>query len=543
MMDMDSNHWIEGYLDDLRVRSFSAATISCRRYKLRFFWKWLADRRLRLDQLDAALVHEYLLLRSKELAPSTLAGNLDILRDFMRYALKRGAIAANPTVGVSCRWLDIPGGYPAYRGILKEIFGSKPAAVAKGHLPLFAPQWDSYLRHCRDVGYSRWYIVRMINCVSRFHEFVRRRGIRFRELCPNHMDEFIAQKGLLRSDFTRRLFKQRFFDNSRRSIGAFLHYAGLVQRVELRSKSPSRVMPATLLVSYSRFCQSHRGHRSSTINNYRKQLNEFGLFLDRRGLTDIRKLGVRDIDAFLSSISARMKPVSLRAFVSSLRSFFSYLYIEGVMSKDLARLVMSPVRFRRDRRPKYLSWRKIQQALESIDRTSLSGKRDYAILTLMACHGLRNGEVGRLLLADIDWNKGALLLRERKAGDTQEFPISRPTQEALRVYIAARPQRPHPQVFLTVAGPIRPVGVGAEAIVNHRLRRCLGGERTHYGAHLLRHSFAKALLDQGAKMTDLRDLLGHHSLESTHVYTAINTNELSEVADNYAGLLVPAGVA
>lgn len=541
---MDADRWIEGYLDDLRARGFSATTIRDRRYPLRFFWKWLSGRHLRLDQLDAALVHEYLLLRSKGRAPSTLAGNLDVLRDFMRYALKRGAITNNPTDGVSCRWLNVPGGYPAYRGILRELFGSKPAAAAKGRLPLFSPHWESYLRHLRHVGYSRGHIVRTINCVSRFHEFVRRRGLRFRELRPEHVSEFLAQKDRLRSHFTGRLFKQKFFENSRRSIGSFLTYAlGWKTTPATPSKCDSRVLPERLWTTYAGFCRRHRGLKPSTLARRAIMLGEFGAFIDRRGLGDISNLGVRDIDAFLLSISDRMKPVSLRSFVSTLRSFLRFLFLRRILASDLSRHIVSPRRFRRELRPKYLPWNKVLELLARVDRTSLIGKRDYAILVLLAGHGVRNHDVGSLLLSDVDWQAGSLLLRERKGGYTQTIPAARHVLDALREYLAVRPAVDQPHVFLTVAAPIRPLGDNVQAVVQHHLRRRFGDSLPHYGAHVLRHSFAKALLDQGAKMTDVRDLLGHHSLESTHVYTGIATNDLGEVADNYASLLSPAEAA
>jgi site-specific recombinase XerD len=536
---MDDRQWIESYQANLRARGLKAATIRDRRYPLQSLFRWMADRGLRLEGLEPRRIHEHLLwLKSKGRAPSTVAGSLADLRGFIRYALKQGIVTADPTQGVSCGWLDTPGGYPAYRGILREIF-ERPAAVANGHLPLFAPHWENYLRHLRDAGYSRWHVVKSINCVSHFHEFLRRRRLRLRDVAFEQLKEFLGQKGRLRSRHDGRVLKQRFFENARRTIASFLRYAGLLKPVEAPPLPQSRALPPKLLAAYSRFCRTHRGLRPTTITVRLTQLTEFGLFLDLQGLDDMRSLGVRHLDAFLREVSRRMKPVSLRAFVSSLRSFLRYLQLRGVLSKDLSRLVMSPVRFRRDRIPRYLPWKKVQRALESVDRSVLSGKRDYAILTLMACHGLRNGEVGGLLLSDIDWDKSAVLLRERKAGDTQELPISPATREALRDYITARPKSPHPYIFLNVAAPFGPVGTHATAVVERRLRRCLGDERPHYGAHLLRHSFAKALLDQGARITDVKALLGHQNLESTHVYTQIATEDLQEVADNYANFLTP----
>jgi integrase len=225
---------------------------------------------------------------------------------------------------------------------------------------------------------------------------------------------------------------------------------------------------------------------------------------------------------------------------NTLRPFFSYLLLKGHIPHNPAQDLFSPCRFRMDRRPKFIPWPNVQKFLAAIDRSTPAGKRDYAILALLACHGLRARDAARLRLADIDWDAPALWLHQRKNGANARIPLSQTAKEALHDYLAVRPAAPPcSEVFLTSQAPIVPLGARLGAVAQRRLLRFFGRSIPNQGAHALRHSFAKALLDRGAKVPDIAALLGHRRIASTLTYTQIDTEGLREVADNYANLLVP----
>ena len=155
----------------------------------------------------------------------------------------------------------------------------------------------------------------------------------------------------------------------------------------------------------------------------------------------------------------------------------------------------------------------------------------------MACHGLRTREVANLKVTDIDWEKHSIFLRHRKRGGAANLPITPQTEEALKDYLSVRPDCDAAEIFLTTFAPIKPLGKNISACVQRHVRRVFGDTHRPSGAHMLRHSFAKALLDQGAPLHEVGSLLGHRTLRSTLIYTRINTEDLREVADNYANLL------
>lgn len=250
-----------------------------------------------------------------------------------------------------------------------------------------------------------------------------------------------------------------------------------------------------------------------------------------------RLVSAAELDTFISGQGERMSPRSLYVVRAALRSFLRYLYVEGTLAMDLSLGLPRPSRFSADQRPKYLPWAKVEELLSSIDRGTLLGKRDYALLTLLACHGLRAGEAAKLRIPDIDFEEGCFLLRERKDGRCARLPLSPRAKEALKDYLGSRPAVGHAEVFLSVAPPPRPLGAGIYEVARSRMRRRFPGALAAYGSHVLRHSFAKCMLDRGARLPELGMILGHRNLRSTLVYARIATEELREVADNYARLL------
>ncbi len=141
-------------------------------------------------------------------------------------------------------------------------------------------------------------------------------------------------------------------------------------------------------------------------------------------------------------------------------------------------------------------------------------------------------------MQDIDFNEGSFLLRDRKDGRCARLPLSPRAKEALEDYLLLRPTIPCAEFFLSVLPPLRPlssacIGDIAQSHLRHRFPSGL----PFYGSHVLRHSFAKCLLDRGARLTDIGMILGHRNLRSTLIYARIATGELKEVADNYARLL------
>lgn len=524
---------VKKYLDHLKTRGKDAKFVGSVHYHIRFFRGCLGLVKSSFAKLTSDQVQECLKLRKYQ-GYRDLRSSLHVLRGLMRYAVRQEVISGDPTEGISCQWLDVPGGFQSYQGVLRKIL-RRPAEILKYQLPLFAPHWEKYLQHLLDHGYSASRIYHVLVAGAEFHNFlVGRRLQRLSEITPGLLNAFLREKKDRVKTGPQRL------QSVRAIIDGFMIYAfqELGQHFHKPPPKEKEMLAGKQLRQFLDFCRVHKGLAEITQAITRREIMRLLAFLERRGLDDIREVTPVDIDAYILRRARSVHAHSLGRVTGNLRSFFRYLHLTGTLSFDIARDIVSPCRFSADRRPKYIPWHRVQELLASIDRDDLSGKRDYAILTLLASHGLRPCEVAKLRGSDIDWENNSFLLRERKNGTSVRLPLAPQAEQALREYLAVRPAHNFPEIFLTVQAPIRPLKPDAMGQVAwNRLHASLGDSLPLYGPYLLRHSFAKALLDRGAKLPEIGALLGHRSLQSTLVYTRIATEELREVGDNYASLL------
>lgn len=529
------------YVRDIKKRGTGFWHRALLRRQTDIFLRWLAARGISPAQVDGDVLTGYLKHRqaqgNKRL---TLIQTLGVLRHFSRYLVKIRIIRQDPTEGVSILWLDVPGGCRGYQGPLRRVLKS-PYYLWKFRLPLFAPHWEAYIDQLADQSYTRRTLFQVMEHNLYFHEYLTGKKLRdFSRITPGLLRAYLRHKA-------KRFRAERGYplpSAYRRRINGviknFLVFAFLRRGLSFFLPRPAQentVLPDSLLARYDDFCSIHKGLSPATRSSYRKYLLLLRSFLNRRGIRLLNAVAVRDLDAFLVKQAGRFSPKSLQYVISALRSFFRFLHLHGEIRSDIARGLISPSRFSSDLRPKYLPWPKIRELLASIDRSHRVGKRDYAILMLLAHHGLRAREAAALRISDIDWDMHAIFLRRRKDGTSLQLPVSPQTEEALRDYLAVRSACPAPEIFLTECAPMGPFKGSVFGVAQRHILKVFGKLPFSQGAHLLRHSFAKALLDRGAKLPEVGVLLGHRSLRTTQIYARIATEELREVADNYADLL------
>lgn len=289
---------------------------------------------------------------------------------------------------------------------------------------------------------------------------------------------------------------------------------------------------------FARHVREHGELKPTTVQVYLIWLKHLARYLELRGVRTVRRLRLAELDAFLAHRGARMSPRSLYGVRAAMRAFLRYLYVQGELEWDFGGDLARPSRFSADQRPKYLPWAEVEALLSGIDRDKPVGKRAYAVMALLACQGLRAGEVAKLRLEDLDFKTGSIFIRERKSGRSARLPMSARVKDAVEDYLRVRPASERGPVFVTVDTSLKPMSAARIGVLaGCRLRRRFPGRIESCGSHVLRHSFAKSLLDRGARLTDLGLMLGHRHLRSTLMYARIATEELREVADNYARLL------
>jgi len=186
--------------------------------------------------------------------------------------------------------------------------------------------------------------------------------------------------------------------------------------------------------------------------------------------------------------------------------------------------------------PRAIPANQVQQLLNSINRNTALGRRDYAVLLVLARLGLRASEAAFLELDDINWKGGQLSIRG-KAGKRSDLPLPPEVGKAIAAYLRnGRPPSTSRRVFLRARAPIRGFrgASGVGSIVRHRLQRA-GIDAPTYGAHQFRHGLACELLRQGASLGEIGEVLGHKSPETTRIYAKVDLEALRTLALPWPG--------
>lgn len=396
----------------------------------------------------------------------------------------------------------------------------------------FSEDLAGYLATHQSVWHNNSYFQRIIRVILHFHQYIVRRGLPdLPRVSMAHIDDFLAER--------KYSTKEKLFARNR--LRAFIAYYCRRRGVTSPFANPPLVAQSwldRLINEHDRFCREHKGLRQASLKMYRYALAGLSPYFIQTGITRLEEINLGVLDGYLLHLSKSFSPKSMHSMIQPLRSFLKFLFLRDDITDNLGSKLLSPSRFKMNTRPKYIPWKRIQEFLAAFPRLFDSDKRDYALLILFTRYGLRAREVASLQLDDIDFEKGELILRERKDRRAARFPLLPEVSAALKDYLAIRPQCPCPELFILVKPTLQAMGcTHIQSAVIRRLVAHFGRSLPNKGAYLLRHSFAKAMLDQGARIDDVGTVLGHHSLRTTLIYTRIHTKELSEVADNYANLL------
>jgi site-specific recombinase XerD len=222
---------------------------------------------------------------------------------------------------------------------------------------------------------------------------------------------------------------------------------------------------------------------------------------------------------------------------TAFRSFFSFLFQSGELQADLAVSVPTVADWRLSTVPKHLRPEEVRRLLGVCDRKTSAGRRDYAILLLLARLGLRAGEVVSLDLDDIDWRAGEILIRGKGLlHDRMPLPVD--VGEALTAYLRMdRPRCQTRRAFVCMKAPRS--GFGGPSTVSTIVRRALDRAGLHpalKGAHVLRHSLATTMLCSGASMSEIGEVLRHRVPSTTEIYAKLDFDALRSLAHPWPGM-------
>ena len=201
------------------------------------------------------------------------------------------------------------------------------------------------------------------------------------------------------------------------------------------------------------------------------------------------------------------------------------------MRTDLGATVGSPQAYRLATIPRSITWDEVRRMLNAVDRRSVGGKRDYAILLLLVTYGLRAREITALTVDDLDWRRERLRVPERKAGHSTAYPLSPLVGEAVLDYLQhGRPTTADRHAFFRVLAPPTALTGGAIASWAAHYLREAGIVVPRAGSHTLRHTCVQRLVDAEFSLKMIGDYVGHRSPASTDIHTKVAVDTLREVA-------------
>jgi site-specific recombinase XerD len=259
-----------------------------------------------------------------------------------------------------------------------------------------------------------------------------------------------------------------------------------------------------------------------------------------RGCFDARavrwdRLSAAQIIQFVRHYLDGRASASAQRMCSTLRQYLSFLYLRGKIATNLASSV-PVVRRQPASLPRFLEPCELRRVLQSCDRRTMAGCRDYAILLLLTQLGLRAGEVATLTLDSVDWPSGTFTLRRTKNGTSVCMPLPQQAGRALVSYLRrVRPRTTSRRIFIRLRAPH--VGFGSNT-VSWVARQALvraGIHRPGVAAHVFRHTLATRMLRAGASLTQVGQVLRHRSWDSTRIYAQVDLKALRALALPWPG--------
>ncbi len=397
---------------------------------------------------------------------------------------------------------------------------------ARLHRGLLSEHLDSYAALLSQCNYSRASTQRQLLLVSRFSQWLQRNGIELRKV-----DEDVLQRFL-------RLHpcKTRLRGGDLAALNRLLTL--LRQRGVVPPKSDSAPLRPRQRVTaeFGRYLLDERRLSQAARVNYLPFVERFLRERFENGKVNLSWLRAADVTGFVQRQARQLSPGSAKLLVTALRSFFRHLRHRGKISTDLAACVPSVPNWSFSALPKFLPAGAGQRVLKHCDRRTSGGKRNYAILLLLARLGLRAGEVVFLRLEDLDWGAGQITVCG-KGGASTPLPLPADVGRALATYLRdGRPRCSSRRVFIRDRAPL--TGFASSVAISTLVMRALkkaGVDSVHKGAHVFRHTLATDLLRQGCSLDEIGELLRHRSPNTTAIYAKVDLVALRSLALPWLG--------
>jgi integrase/recombinase XerD len=408
--------------------------------------------------------------------------------------------------------------------MLEKVFDSSGSGVVRVRLlreGLHGPLLDSYSGHLLHCRYANITVRRHLRSAEHFAYWASHHA-----LAVSQWNDSLLER------FSRHLHQRRCsYGHSqplKQLTGASLFLKHLCSNGVIDSLTADPIDRPPMLVAFRHWMYEQRGTQDLTLNNYdvpiRTLLEHLGDVPERLDAQRLRQCFLKYTDGRNHS--------SIKNAATALRMFVRFLITEGRCPPGLEAAIPVIPHWQLSSLPRYLQPEEVERIVTSCDAATAIGKRDSAILLLLARLGLRAGDIVQLGLGDIDW-KGAWLHVCGKSQRQTRLPLTQEVGDTLVAYLQfGRPKTESDRMFICCRAPFRPFASHAavSVIVEKAMRRAGVTPPGRGAAHLLRHSVATSLLRQGASLQDIATTLRHRSIQTTQIYAKVDVSMLDQVA-------------
>jgi site-specific recombinase XerD len=272
--------------------------------------------------------------------------------------------------------------------------------------------------------------------------------------------------------------------------------------------------------AYLAYYEKSRGVGRSSMQCAQSVLSGLCQYLEQEHI-DLCHLTIAQTDMFLTQHNARFQSATRRYNRSALRGFLRYLYQMQAIKRNLAPLIVAAPIYGLAKPPRFLQPDEITRLFSSLDSTTPQGLRTAALVHIGYTLGLRPKEISQISLDDVSFAKGLINIHQRKCDNPVHIPLPEITIKAIAAYIVgARPKSHHRRLFLTFTAPYRPIRAATVCMaIGSQIHRI----NPAASAYALRHTYAQNLLESGASVFEIKEMLGHDNIQSSSRYLHIHT--------------------
>ncbi len=397
----------------------------------------------------------------------------------------------------------------------------KPDRVrVSGPLALFA---DGFRVELVEQGYTPCAIQFQVQLLAHLSRWMHGEGVDVSELSLVIVERFLVKR-------RGQGYASRISLKGLRPLLGYLGGLGVLAAGENPEWTPVDV----LLQEFCVFLREERGLVAGSIELYARIARRFLVERSEPLADDLARLTGGEINAFVLGESRRVRPRTAETVVCALRALLRFLHVQGWIARPLVSVVPS-VPQRRENLPRGLAPGQVQLLLASCDRRAVAGSRDHAIVLMLSRLGLRASEVAGVMLDDIDWRLGEVVICGKRSR-IDRLPLPGEVGEALADYLSrARPRGFGRTVFLRAQAPLG--AMSGDAVSEVVVRACRRAGIAPVRAHRLRHTIATEMLRAGAGLTEIGQVLRHQSPDVTAVYAKVDREALSRLALPWPGTL------